>query len=113
MGHSKYIYVQGDVREFKEHSIVFDDGSETEADLVILGTGYTIGYPFIQPPSLVPVHVSARVHDSLYASTHRIIACPYTSWCGRRVYSIRRWRLSALCRCRLRTHTHSRFAAVR
>ncbi len=42
---------------FKEHSVVYDDGTEEPIDAVIMGTGYSFDYPFLNPKSLIPVKV--------------------------------------------------------
>lgn len=48
---------QGDVKSFTEDSVIFEDGTSSKTDLVILATGYTYAYTFMQPQSLIPTTV--------------------------------------------------------
>jgi cation diffusion facilitator CzcD-associated flavoprotein CzcO/amino acid transporter len=68
------ITAKADVREFKEHSVVFKDGSEETIDVVILATGYDYRLPFLDPaffewrggrPQLY-LNILHRSIDSLY-----------------------------------------------
>ena len=38
---------KGDVREVREHSVVFADGSEEQIDLILLATGYDYEIPYV------------------------------------------------------------------
>ncbi len=40
---------KGDVREIREHSVVFADGSEEQVDLILLATGYDYQIPYLDP----------------------------------------------------------------
>jgi hypothetical protein len=53
--------IQGDISTFKEHSVVYEDGTEEPIDSVIMGTGYSFDYPFLNPQSLIPVKVDSRI----------------------------------------------------
>ena len=37
------------IREIRPESVVFDDGSEVEADLIVYCTGYSVSFPFFDP----------------------------------------------------------------
>ncbi len=39
----------GDVREVREHSVVFADGAEVAVDLILLATGYDYAIPYVDP----------------------------------------------------------------
>jgi hypothetical protein len=41
----------------EEDDIVVGDGRRFEADVLVLCTGYTFGFPFLEPQGLVPVTV--------------------------------------------------------
>ncbi len=43
------IQAKGDVREFRERTVVFADGSEEEVDLVLFATGYDYAIPYVDP----------------------------------------------------------------
>ena len=69
------ITAKGDVREFRETSVVFADGSEEEIDLILFATGYEYRIPYIDPglfnwtsgrPELY-LNVFHRELDGLYA----------------------------------------------
>lgn len=53
----KSLRAQGDVKSFTEDSVIFEDGTSSKTDLVILATGYTYAYAFMQPQSLIPINV--------------------------------------------------------
>ncbi len=68
------ITAKSDVKEFKERSVVFADGSEEDVDLVILATGYDYALPFLDAelfewrggrPQLY-LNILHRSVDSLY-----------------------------------------------
>ena len=40
---------RGQINNFKEHSVVFDDGTEEEIDVVMLVTGYLTHLDFLSP----------------------------------------------------------------
>jgi hypothetical protein len=63
-----------DVREVREHSVVFVDGTEEEVDLVLLATGYDYPVPYVDPalfdwtdgrPDLY-LNIAHRTLDGLY-----------------------------------------------
>ncbi len=63
-----------DVRELREHSVVFVDGTEEEIDLVLLATGYDYLVPYVDPalfdwkdgrPDLY-LNIAHRTLDGLY-----------------------------------------------
>src|SRR6185369_10740334 len=41
------IIARPDVKEFREHSVVFVDGSEEEIDLILFATGYEYRIPYV------------------------------------------------------------------
>ncbi|XP_078489739.1 flavin-containing monooxygenase 5-like [Ciona intestinalis] len=41
------IVIKSNIRSFKERSVVFDDGTEEEVDVVIFATGYVFEFPFL------------------------------------------------------------------
>lgn len=45
----------------RARTVVYEDGSEADVDLIVLATGYNIGYPFLKPQSLVPIEVVCHV----------------------------------------------------
>ena len=46
IGHGD-IFPKPDVKELKAHSVVFEDGTEEEVDLIIYSTGFKMSFPFI------------------------------------------------------------------
>lgn len=46
------IHFKPNIREFRGKTIVFEDGSSEEADLVIYATGYRVSFPFFEPDFL-------------------------------------------------------------
>ncbi len=46
------IHFKPNIREFEGKTIVFEDGSSEEADLVIYATGYQVSVPFFEPDFL-------------------------------------------------------------
>uniref|UniRef100_A0A914I249 Flavin-containing monooxygenase n=1 Tax=Globodera rostochiensis TaxID=31243 RepID=A0A914I249_GLORO len=51
---SGQITIANDISSIGEHSICVKDGREFGTDVLILCTGYTFGFPFIDPPELIP-----------------------------------------------------------
>ena len=39
--------VKGNVKEFTENGVIFDDGTSEEVDAVIFATGYRLHFPFL------------------------------------------------------------------
>ncbi|MBC7892203.1 MAG: NAD(P)-binding domain-containing protein [Sphingobacteriaceae bacterium] len=46
------IHFKPNIREFRGNTMVFDDGSSEEADLLIYATGYKVSFPFFEPDFL-------------------------------------------------------------
>ena len=44
---SGMVVVKGNVKEFTETGVVFEDGSSEDVDVVIFATGYTFTFPFL------------------------------------------------------------------
>jgi hypothetical protein len=46
--------VRPNIREFREHSVVYEDGVELPCDAVVFGTGYEVPSPAFAPAGLGP-----------------------------------------------------------
>ena len=44
---SGMVVVKGNVKEFTETGVIFEDGSSEDVDVVIFATGYTFTFPFL------------------------------------------------------------------
>ena len=53
--------VKGNVKEFTENGVIFEDGSSEEVDAVIFATGYRFHFPFLDD-SVIKVRRSFRVY---------------------------------------------------
>ncbi len=55
------INIQGDVAGFEKNGVRFEDGTFVEVDTIILATGYTFNFPYLEPQKLLPVEVTSWV----------------------------------------------------
>jgi len=44
---SGMLVVKGNVKEFTENGVIFEDGTSEEIDVVIFATGYKFNFPFL------------------------------------------------------------------
>lgn len=73
LGHGD-IAARPDVKELKAHSVVFEDGSEEEVDLIVYATGYQRVFPFMGEKELpmrdgkpdLYLHLFHRKYDNLF-----------------------------------------------
>ena len=70
------VKVKPNIKEFKETSVVFDDGTEVDADVVILATGYKFGFKFVDPKVLNFVILCVRTYK--FIGVHVMLICPAT-----------------------------------
>jgi Flavin-binding monooxygenase-like len=62
---------QARIAELKDnHTVVFDDGTVAQHDLIILCTGYHMSYPFLKNEGLVKLS-----HKDKYWPLHKRVFC--------------------------------------
>ena len=44
---SGLVVIEGNVKEFTENGVIFEDGTSEEVDAVIFSTGYKFNFPFL------------------------------------------------------------------
>jgi len=52
--------------KFTENSVIFEDESEQQIDVVIFATGYTYKFPFFKDDSLVRISDDGQIFRPLY-----------------------------------------------
>ena len=62
---SGMVTVKGNIRQFTENGVVFEDGTEAEVDVVIFATGYSFKFPFIDDSVIKVLDVVGSLSRSI------------------------------------------------
>lgn len=69
------VKVKPNIKEFTEHTVVFDDNSEETVDAVIFCTGYKITFPFVSNQQVRTVRSGSIQNFMLLTLYCKVIAC--------------------------------------
>ncbi|MEG2046974.1 MAG: NAD(P)/FAD-dependent oxidoreductase, partial [Comamonas sp.] len=73
LGHGD-IHVKADIARFDGHTVHFKDGSQQDYDLVLMATGYTLHYPFIDKEHLNWQGMAPQLYMNIFAPRYTRLA---------------------------------------
>jgi cation diffusion facilitator CzcD-associated flavoprotein CzcO len=73
-GHGDLVARSG-IKEVRAHSVVFDDGTQEEIDLIVMATGYDRAFPFLQLDGGGPSVAPSDLYLELFHREHRSLFC--------------------------------------
>ena len=73
LGHGD-IHVKPDIARFDGHTVHFKDGSQQDYDLVLMATGYTLHYPFIDKAHLNWEGMAPKLYMNILAPRYQRLA---------------------------------------
>lgn len=73
LGHGD-IHVKADIARFDGHTVHFKDGSSQDYDMVLLATGYTLHYPFIDRAHLNWQGMAPQLYMNIFAPKYTHLA---------------------------------------
>lgn len=73
LGHGD-VHVKADIARFDGHTVHFKDGSQQDYDLVLMATGYTLHYPFIDKEHLNWQGMAPQLYMNIFAPRYTHLA---------------------------------------
>lgn len=73
LGHGD-IHVKADIARFDGHTVHFKDGSQQDYDMVLMATGYTLHYPFIDAAHLNWQGMAPQLYMNIFAPKYTHLA---------------------------------------
>lgn len=73
MGHGD-IHVKADIARFEGHTVHFKDGTQQDYDMVLLATGYSLHYPFIDRTHLNWQGMAPQLYMNIFAPRYTRLA---------------------------------------